>query len=181
MKKARTELPEGPGQYLLHQQHGDKIQQQGCQHFVHVPAQVDRSGEARPHRSGGSRTQQRRRDGKRCSEGKGKRSRRRSDAADRDLALGADIDDAGAKTQSDAAAGEQIGRGAVQGRTDLMRRSDGPYRHRAKCLQWIMARQGDERSGAQYRQEYSEQYPSGQSLAQLQAEGSSLERRDRQR
>jgi hypothetical protein len=115
---------------------------------VHAPAQVDRSGETRPHRSGGSRAQQRRCDGKRCIEGKGKRGRRRADASDCDLAFGADVDDAGAKAQRDAAAGEQIGRGAVQGCADLMRRSHGPYRHRAKSLHWIVSRQGDERSGA---------------------------------
>ena len=49
-----------------------------------------------------------------AAEAKVQRDRRRADAADRDLTFGADVDDAGAKAQRDAAAGEQIGRGAVE-------------------------------------------------------------------
>ena len=172
LQKAGAELPKRPGQHLLHQQQRDEIQQQGRQHFVHPPARDGSPSPSPPTPRRRQPRQQRRRDRpRRRSRRPGKRGRRRADAADRDLAFGADVDDAGAKAQRDAAAGEQIGRGAVERHADLMRRSDGADRHRAESRQRIVAGQRDQRGGAQHREQYREQDPSGQSLAQLQPEG----------
>ena len=70
-----------------------------------------------------------------------------ADSAQRDLSLRANVDDAGPKAQSDAAAGKQIGCRAIERKADLVRRSERAFQHGRKSGERIVAGQRDEKRG----------------------------------
>ena len=166
LQEARAGLPEGPGEHLLDKQKGDEIEEQRDQHFVHMAAEIDGRGDGRPERAGKRAPDERGDDGERRERrGPGKRRRGAAYAADRDLALGADIDHPGAEAERDPGAGEEIRRRAVEPDADLVRRADGAGDQRGEGGNRIMAGGSDQRRGAEDREEHGKEDAKRQPLA----------------
>ena len=135
LQEAGAELAERPGQHLLHQQQRDEVEQQR-RRALRAPAARDGSPSRAPAHSApnAARADRARRDRRRRTRCRPvQRDRRGAQPAERDLSLRADVDDAGAKADRDPAAGEQIGRRAIERDADLMRRPDRAVRMAAKA------------------------------------------------
>ena len=78
-----------------------------------------------------------------------KRDRRGAQPAKRDLAFGADVDDARAKAERDACSRQQIGRRPIERDAELMRRADGAHRNRGEGGKRIVSRESDQRRRAE--------------------------------
>jgi hypothetical protein len=107
-------LAERSRQRLLDQQQADEIEEQRDQHFVDPALEMDGGRDRRPQRAEHGRSDQR---SGREEPGREmrpvKRDRCGAEPAERDLAFGADVDDARAKAESDPGARQQIRRGAM--------------------------------------------------------------------
>ena len=96
-------LAERPRQRLLDEQHADEIQEERDEHLVHPPPEMDGRCNSGPQCAERGRSDQGSgRDEPGRERRPVKRNRRRAEPTERDLALGADVDDPSAEAEGDS-------------------------------------------------------------------------------